>query len=315
MAVSRCLILFAGALCTLVPLAPIVAQPVVWPEGSDPAWYPDPSSGDLVLLGGDLSDGNYGGGGVRTDGMFQHIAGTHFRAGDGWWLLACRGDGCQLESAELEVIPAPHNTYDGPAVPGQLLALKAHPQAEASLRRSSGNPELRVRERTADDAVILAAFKPTRSLAGLALRRGPLTTWWYSHPRTQGAVLPPFGYALVPASERLLRLPDGKTLRVRQTPAEDADVPSLGIEVAYDGIRQALGLHALHLTDETQPVELGEVLQWVGDLDGDGRPDLLISHGGYFWNVALYLSSLAKPGELVGEAGRFTFAPPDSPGC
>jgi hypothetical protein len=43
---------------------------------------------------------------------------------------------------------------------------------------------------------------------------------------------------------------------------------------------------------------------WVGDLDGDGKPDLLLITS-WHYNVShkvLWLSSLAKPGELVGLA-------------
>jgi len=43
---------------------------------------------------------------------------------------------------------------------------------------------------------------------------------------------------------------------------------------------------------------------WVGDLDGDGKPDLLVVTS-WHYNVShkvLWLSSLAKPGQLVGLA-------------
>jgi hypothetical protein len=92
-------------------------------------------------------------------------------------------------------------------------------------------------------------------------------------------------------------------------------VPEVQLQIEFDGVVQSLGTYNVHLGDPSQPTELSEVLQWVGDLDGDGRPDLLINHSAYFWDVALYLSSLAKPGEVVGEAGRFTYSPPDSAGC
>lgn len=58
-----------------------------------------------------------------------------------------------------------------------------------------------------------------------------------------------------------------------------------------------------------------DFLIWAGDLDGDGKPDLLMNFTDYFWDTVLFLSSLAKPGELVGVAGRFHYSPPDSPGC
>ncbi len=46
---------------------------------------------------------------------------------------------------------------------------------------------------------------------------------------------------------------------------------------------------------------------WVGDIDGDGKPDLLVITS-WHYNVShkvLWLSSLAKPGQLVGLAAVF----------
>jgi hypothetical protein len=58
-----------------------------------------------------------------------------------------------------------------------------------------------------------------------------------------------------------------------------------------------------------------DYLLWAGDLDGDGKPDLILNHGEPGIQVALYLSSLAKDGELVGLAGRFQYSDPSSAGC
>jgi hypothetical protein len=46
---------------------------------------------------------------------------------------------------------------------------------------------------------------------------------------------------------------------------------------------------------------------WIGDLDGDGKPDLYVNSS-WHYNVShkvLWLSSLAKPGQLVGQAAVF----------
>lgn len=50
------------------------------------------------------------------------------------------------------------------------------------------------------------------------------------------------------------------------------------------------------------------VIQFLGDIDGDGLPDLIIEKGyNYeFHDMVLYLSSFAKSGELVGEAANET---------
>ena len=49
------------------------------------------------------------------------------------------------------------------------------------------------------------------------------------------------------------------------------------------------------------------LILWAGDLDGDGRLDLLVRlpGGGYGGDFGLYLSSIARSPDLVREAGRF----------
>lgn len=300
----------------LIASAAAAQPPMPWPDGVDPSAYPPPTSGALQLLGGDLSDGNYGGGSVRADGALLHLARSHFAAGDGWWVLLCQYDSCRLEPASLQVREAAHPTYDGPEVPGQRLSLQPLPEAERLLRRSGGDPDYGARPRQVDDSVILAVFRPTESLSALPLSRDSVPTWWYSHPRVGFPATPtPYGHNLLPAAERQIVVGDAGTLTLRQRPPAQQGVPERPLEIELGGVRQPLGSHYVHMDDGSRPVELGEVLQWVGDLDGDGRPDLLINHSGYFWDLALWLSSLAAPGELVGEAGRFTYASPDSAGC
>lgn len=48
-------------------------------------------------------------------------------------------------------------------------------------------------------------------------------------------------------------------------------------------------------------------LRWAGDLDRDGQLDLIYNLGGHYTEtrLALYLSSAAKPGELVGLVARW----------
>lgn len=48
-------------------------------------------------------------------------------------------------------------------------------------------------------------------------------------------------------------------------------------------------------------------LRWAGDLDRDGQLDLIYNLGGHYTEtrLALFLSSAAKPGELVGLAARW----------
>ena len=59
-----------------------------------------------------------------------------------------------------------------------------------------------------------------------------------------------------------------------------------------------------------EPVVFGDEgarLRWAGDLDRDGKLDLIYNLGGHYTKtrLALYLSSAAKPGELVGLVARW----------
>ena len=269
----------------------------------------------MVLLGGELSDGNYGAG-TEVDGALQHVAGRHFVSGDDWWVLVCRDERCMLEPARLDVEESAHHTYDGPDVPGQLLHLQPRRSDSSLPMRAAGPSPGGAHLPPADSGVILAAFKPVRTLAALSFAHGPVTTWWYSRPSRGEAIAgEPFSRQLLPAAERQIRVDGGRILSLRQIANEESLAAELQIEIELDGVRQSLGTHSEHMGDGKHAVELGEVLQWLGDLDGDGRPDLLINHSGYYWDLSLWLSSLAQPGEWVGEAGRFTYSPPDSPGC
>lgn len=58
----------------------------------------------------------------------------------------------------------------------------------------------------------------------------------------------------------------------------------------------------------TQRIEQPAVIEveWIGDIDGDGRLDLVVEiGGGDGGGKVLYLSGLATQGQLVGEAGSF----------
>lgn len=308
--------LFSALLASVLMVGTAAAQAPAtdWPAEVDPASYPAPTQGTFLLLGGELSAGNYGGWGPREDGALQHVPGRHFQPGSGWWVMACRAEDCRLLPVRLMVEELAHPTYDGPAVPGQHLRLAAEDaNASAFLAQPAVDPAVG-RQRTANDVVILAALRPD---AALRLQAGTLTTWWYAAPRPTSAAAPPFAWRLIPPLSRQIRIGESQqVLTLRQQlpdPATMVDEVALTLEV--DGQQQSLGTRYIHAIGETAPVELGEVLQWVGDLDGDGRPDLLVNHTGYWWDVALWLSSRAQPGELVGEAARFSYAPPDSPGC
>ena len=281
-------------------------------ESYDPAWYPDPTSGSVVLFGGDLGDGNYAGGTIPLGAGQHHIPGRHFVAGAGWWVIACDAAGCNLHRTSLTTTKSRHNTYDGPDVPSQILNWGPLPYGLDADRLSVASPDpVDYRLRQPSDATLLAIFKPIRELSSLALKERELTTWWYARKLTE-ATRHPYALNVRPTSKQTFAL-EGIGDLVIAIDRKQADQPTR-IVLELEGVIQDLGELELHLmSPDHLPIE--DFVQWIGDLDGDSKPDLLINHSGYFWDTRLWLSSLAKGDELVGEAGRFAYSPPDSAGC
>ncbi len=271
-----------GLAAAVLALALALAAPLARPAGEG-----DPTSGDLVLLPGPLAPLDES----TPEATGWHLPGRNFRAGEGWWALACGPLGCALSATRLSVRPAMHDVYDGEPVPSQKLQWAPLP---------------------ANGAQVLAVFKPIRSLAGrLPLRAGPVTTWLHagltsyprgSRPGTMETPVPAGQGAPVLVLPRLVEGADG------------AD-PTIEIELRIGPQRQSLGRSGFGI-EGPQVLRGPDYLRWAGDLDGDGRPDLLVRlPGSGAVDVALYLSSLAGPGELVGLAGRFQYADPASAGC
>jgi hypothetical protein len=76
----------------------------------------------------------------------------------------------------------------------------------------------------------------------------------------------------------------------------------------------------LHAAMARFPVASGaQLVRWAGDLDGDGRLDLVLSLNTRFGTDAattLFLSSAAQGGSaLVGAAASFSYWPVGNPGC
>lgn len=248
------------------------------------------SQGGIVLL----PPPPVGDGAMPSGGL--HLPGREYRAGDGWWQLNCSNQ-CELVNARLSITSLPHPQYDGPDVPGQLLQFTPMPTTST-----------------------LLVFKPWRGAAGrLPLVAGPITTY---HPtpsllrrsRTPGTMegeIPlPSGSVALLAPTRLLPDPS--------LPAKepwDSSTHVLSLDLSLDGKRQTLGAFSFGIDGEAV-LKPAEYLRWAGDLDGDGKLDLLVSldysDGS---DLVLFLSSLAAEGEIVGEAGRFTYFPIDAAGC
>lgn len=270
----------------------------------------DPTSGDMVLFPGPLAPLTASEETTEKGPVGWNIPGRHYKSGPGWWVLACRRQ-CTLTAAELKVSAATHPDYDAPPLPSQFLQWSPLPDGLALAAAPTGGDK-------PADGVLLAIFKPVRQLADLKLREGVVKTWLhagmqrYPRPASEGTM------------ETLIRLDDGQSAillpRLRQpAPPQPGDTAEQAgdevfLELRAGGLRQPFEAFAFDMGD-LHPLRGQDYLLWAGDLDGDGKLDLLLRFAERGWNTVLYLSSRAAPGQLVGEAGRFQFFDPSDPGC
>lgn len=279
--------------------------------------------GDMVLFPGDFGplvshDNQNPNAGLPGSKAGWHLPSGRYRAGTGWWALVCNADerlhdnkkGCKLVSTQLFVARAKHAVYDDKPVNSQLLHWSPLPDNLGKVQQENEKrPHL------------IAVFKPLRSLATLKLSAGYLKTYVHQgmtqYPRTgrPGTL------------EVRLSLGDGRNVDV--VPRVNPVVPQDGnrdmdpmaliniatFELRMNNQRQQLPGYTVEEIDGGPIQNPQSYLLWAGDLDGDDKPDLILNHGGYGIHVALYLSSLAKRGELVGLAGSFQYADPSTAGC
>jgi hypothetical protein len=250
----------------------------VWAQEADT--YGNKSSGPIIILPPPHRDVDGG-----LDGT-QYFPGREYRSGDGWWNLACGADGgtCQLLPARLDVAAHPLSQCDGSDVPGQSLRFTPVPDGS------------------------LLVFKPFRAPAdALVFEAGAVETWRIARSmRTPGTM------------EGELALADGRLLRFVPMLLTSPELALVELELVLDGQRQTLGtLAAFDMAGNPFSFRPEDYVRWIGDLDRDGKPDFVVNFSSVDFSqvFALFLSSLAKPGEIVGLAGHFSYFPEDDLGC
>lgn len=244
------------------------------------AAYPPPSSGAVTILPA-----------PAPDAPNWELPGLHYRDGARWSALVCDRDACALRAVTLRARRITKHPYDGEPVAGQRLEWQGL--------------SLAVHER------LLLVARDATSASWLAPRQ--VETAYRGRQR----LARPAGSGTLEA--RIAWQADFVALvprRVRSTPAgtdgESGD--TLDLQLRSGTTRQVLGTFAFDI-EGPRPVPPEHYLLWAGDLDGDGRLDLLVSFGVGTHDVALFLSTRAGPGQAVGEAGRFTYFPIEKAGC
>jgi hypothetical protein len=257
----------------------------------------DPTRGDVVLFPAPMEELKPATPANPKPLMGWNMPGRNFRAGEGWWGLSCgKGTDCKLTALKLAISPSRHEVYDADAVPSQLLVWSPLP--------ASGD--------------LLAVFKPVRAAAGLPLAAGPVKTWLQQGmggPYPEGGRLATMEVSIpMGAAGSALLVP---RLRLAATNSDTGREQREGLvlELRLGARRQLLDEFGNDYEGNVSPVNPTEYLVWAGDLDGDGKLDLLLNTGGCSVKRVLWLSSLAKGQALVGMAGSFEYFDPRRSEC
>lgn len=284
------------AACSLLALccaAPVCAQsPAPDDDGPAVSFFPGP------LMPLPASDDKP----ASTTTMGWDVGGAPLRPGPGWWALVCQ-PGCALFSTGLKTSRITHTVKGQAPFLSQALRWSPLPAGLEQAAMPASTPE----DAGTPVPLLIAIFKP---VAPMALHAGPVTTWLHaaqdsypphSHEGAMGVQIP------LPHGKFALLLP-----RARFSVEQQGEVPAPEqvdvLELRAYGRRQALPPYRNFSSQDTFDAQA--VLRWAGDLDGDGKLDLIVSHDQRDIDVALYLSSLAGPDEIVGLAGSMQYVKP-----
>jgi len=204
-------------------------------------------------------------------------AGRAARNGTDWLALQCERAGCRFEPARVSVKPATWKRhYEDKPTRGQRLTFS------------------------------LVKPAPGRTIAWFRvspkhppLTAGPVTTYAssaapFDRPASEGTL------------EIAVNLPDGT--QALFVPMLDRDAATFRLQLRARGDRQLLG----ELGRCSREVSR-DYLLWAGELDGDGKPDFLVSFKDADGEAVLFLSGAGGTrGEpLVGVGGTYAYPPAD----
>ncbi len=227
--------------------------------------------------------------------LWNDASGKPFKSGK-WLALACDSDKCRLVSVMLKVTNHPRPKGEMP----EYFIPQTMKWDLSAIRK--------------DENIVMFVMPHTD------LEPGAVQTWYIyepTDPDRPGNEIVETGEETVVATASADK-PDRKSIVVplaitnkgcTKTQADNREClrTSFRVQLREGKVHQWLGAPT---TDPCFPIGWnavlpGNYLSWVGDLDHDQKPDYIIDLGpadGYI----LLLSSLAKPGQLVGEAGHYT---------
>lgn len=217
-----------------------------------------------------------------------------------WMGIYCQKKRCEARPAVMRIVDAP----------GQII-----------------NPNSS--DRDGKRVILDAAETPTFLIRGLPLRRGPIESIWPPR-RAQG---PDPGIELSWGGKAYMIQIALKTEGYsKNEKGELVSRESISIDHGVN-FCQASTCHKIYQSDKQQDYRAGKKSQieagirrealghllWAGDLDGDGKLDLLFN---FHWRakeggttMKLFLSSVASQGQFLGEAAQFSYWDPNNPGC
>lgn len=204
------------------------------------------------------------------------LTNTAFKNGETWLALVCSNE-CSLQPVVLNVRSEILLKYFNDTVTGQRLSITKPPTGELIALFQGLPPTVAVKS------------PPTLLHRGMAKYPGS------GRPGSLEIGIPSFG------SEKLRIVPRLVNDRI------------VRVYLESDRRRQRLGeLNIPEMNAGPSEIAKGRgLLLWAGDLDGDGKPDLVMSFESWAGNdssVELFLSSLAKGGDFVGKAGSYFLA-------
>ncbi|MGZ5200254.1 MAG: hypothetical protein ACXWC4_10835 [Telluria sp.] len=222
--------------------------------------------------------------------------GREFKSGANWLALACGPAACAFQPASLTV-RAKSRKADDDVKPtaGQQLAFKLAMPSRAKV----------------------VAWFSTAPGSPPWLKPGPVATWYGGIGRPKPTGKGSFEARVDgPAGTQAVLMPMALTAKYAPSLGRawdsGADRPAYFLQLRAGGKRQLL-LGQLGTCSQTLSTDAGYLL-WSGDLDGDGKPDYLVSFNDGGGQEHLYLSGSARSGQIVGLAGQH-LAPPVEGEC